>query len=240
MSQLAKRQGKPERSPAEFIRDFFNKKMLSPEIGVAADVVAVRFAEQAYFSLRLTKNGTVSLDPVFSGLYSAGRPSQAIAGWVDGDYFDLASFPDGITLSLAETGFDFQLFKTLGELVPAGGSFMVSYSLFSKESKIHTETKRGLDREYPPVVTPLGFLLFAAGCGMSFKDWYFAEGGREGPGKLQGYKPIDSDVVETKAKSMLEEVRTFANRPQKQDDDLSRACKLRAHVVIRELEKLIS
>jgi hypothetical protein len=214
--------------------------MLSQEIGITVDVAYVRFAEQAYFSLRLSKNGVVSLDPVFSGLYSAGRRSQAIAGWVDGDYFDLARFPDGITLSLAETGFNFDLFRMIGELVPASGSLMVSYSLFSKESEIHKETKRALDRGYPPVVTPLGFLLFSAGCGMGFKDWYFAEGGREGPEKLQGYKPIDSNAVETKAKSMLGEVRAFITRTQNEDDDLIRTCKVRAHVVIRELEKLIS
>lgn len=237
---MVHRESKPEKSPVEFIRDFFAKGGLSQEIGVAADVVPVRFAEQAYFSLSLSKNNFVSLDPVFSGLYSAGRRSQAIAGWVDGDYFDLVRFPDGITLSLTETGFDFVLFKMLGDLVPAGGSLMVSYSLFSKESNIHTETKRGLDCGYPPVVTPLGFLLFSAGCGMGFKDWYFAEGGREGPEKLQGYKPINLNAAENKAKSMLEDVRAFTRSPQKEDDDLVHTCKLRADVVIKELEKLVS
>jgi len=237
---LAHRESETERNPVEFIRDFFAKGALSQEIGVAADVVPVRFAEQAYFSLRVSKNSLVSLDPVFSGLYSAGRRSQTIAGWVDGDYFDQVRFPDGITLSLTETGFDFALFKMLGDLVPPGGSLMVSYSLFSKESNIHTETKRGLDRGYPPVVTPLGFLLFSAGCGMGFKDWYFAEGGREGPEKLQGYKPIDLNATEKKARAMLEEVRAFKRGPRKEDDDLVHTCKLRADVVIKELEKLVS
>jgi len=240
VSQLTERQGESEKKPVEFIRDFFSRKMLSQEVGITADVAPVRFAEQAYFSLRLTKNGEASIDPVFSGLFSAGRPSQAIAGWVDGDYFDLARFPDGNTLSLAEAGFDLQLFKMLGELVPAGGSLMVSYSLFSKESKVHTDTRRGLDRGYPPVVTPLGLLLFAAGCGMGFKDWYFAEGGREGPEKLQGYKPINSDIEESKANSMLEELRAFADRAHGEDDSLARECKLRATIVIRDLEKLKS
>ena len=113
---------------------------------------------------------------------------------------------------------------------------MVSYSLFSRESKIHRETKQGLDRGYPSVVTPLGFLLFTAGCGIGFKDWYFAEGGREGPEKLQGYKPLNSEIAERKAGSMLRELRDFANRiPQ---DSFAEACKSRAESVIGELEQV--
>ncbi len=87
---------------------------------------------------------------------------------------------------------------------------MVSYTLFSKGSKVHRDTKTGLDRGYPPVITPPGFLLFAAGCGMGFKDWYFAEGGREGPEKLQGYKSINAEVAREKAERMLQEVRAFS------------------------------
>lgn len=239
MSQSIKRSAF-ESDPVKFIQDFFTTKMLSPEIGITVAVAPVRFAEQAYFSLKLTKDGTASLDPVFSGLFSAGRPSQAIAGWVDGDFFDSTNFPDGNYASLTEVGLDFLLFKMLGELVPSGGTLMVSYSLYSKESGIHKETKLGLDRGYPPAVTPLGFLLFVAGCGMGFKDWYFAEGGREGPEKLQGFKPKDSDVAQKRAKLMLEELHTFINRPQTDEDNLTRVCRFRARIVVRELEKMKS
>jgi hypothetical protein len=184
------------------------------------------------------ENGELSLDPVFSGLFSAGRPSQYIKGWIDGDYFETATFPNTTCLSLSESGLDGQLFTMLGELVPPGGSLMVSYSLFSKESNVHRETKLGLDRGYPPVVTPLGFLLFLAGCGMGFKDWYFAEGGREGPEKLQGYKPVDSEAAEEKAEMMLQELRNFSIITQTDEDSLVYTCKLRADYVIRELKKL--
>jgi hypothetical protein len=128
------------------------------------------------------------------------------------------------------------MFRLLGGLVPAGGSLMVSYSLFSNESKIHRETKLGLDRGYPPPVTPLGFLLFAAGCGMGFKDWYFAEGGREGPEKLQGYKPINSEVAKQKADFMLQELRAFANRTHY--DDFADVCRSKAERLIKELERI--
>jgi hypothetical protein len=176
-----------------------------------------------------------SSDPVFSGVFSAGRPSQSIAGWIDGDYFETAVFGDE-EVSLSEQGFDVEFFKVLGGLVPAGGSLMVSYTLFSKESRVHRETRLCLDRGYPPAVAPLGFLLFVGGCGIGFKDWYFAEGGREGPEKLQGYKPLNSEIAEKRAKQMLQELRAFSRSTQA-DDDLARESKTRAEHVIRELLK---
>ena len=180
----------------------------------------------------------MSSDPVFAGLFSSGRASQNIRGWVDGDYFDIALFADGTNVSLSDSFLDIELFKILGRLVPLGGSFMVSYSLFSKESKIHRDTKAGLDRGYPPAVTPLGFLLFLAECGMGFKDWYFAEGGREGPEKLQGFKAIDSQAAKEKAEEMIQDLRIFCGALV--EDDLGHMCKLRAEQVIRALENLRS
>lgn len=200
-------------------------------------MLVLRFVEQAFFDLRLLKDqGNVSsIDPVFSGLFSRGRPSQFILGWVDGDYFETATFPSSDNFSLSEAALDASFFKIIGGLVPPGGSFMVSYSLFSKESKIHKETKQALDRGYPPVVTPIGFLLFQAGCGMGFKDWYFAEGGREGPEKLQGFKPMNSEAAKEKAKSMIQELHRFRS-VQSENHELTHACKSRADHVIRELQ----
>lgn len=228
-----------EKAPVEIVGEFFGGKSLSRGFEIKVDVTPGRFVEHAYFVIHLARDNLVSFDPVFSGVFSAGRPSQSIAGWVDGDYFETASFPDGSRISLSERALDEELFKMLGELVPAGGSLMVSYTLFSKESKVHRETKLGLDRGYPPVVTPLGFLLFIAGCGMGFKDWYFAEGGREGPEKLQGYKPIDEEVARQKAEQMLQELRAFS-RPSQTDDNLARGCKVRADYVMRELQESLA
>jgi hypothetical protein len=195
----------------------------------------MRFSEQAHFTLHLTQDGDGSLDPVFAGLFSSGRASQNIHGWVDGDYFDMALFSDGTKFSLSESNVDVELFKILGDLVPPGGSLMVSYSLFSKESKVHRDTKRALDRGYPPAVTPIGFLLFLAGCGVGFKDWYFAEGGREGPEKLQGFKAIDSNAVREKAELTLRELSRFSSAPT--EDELGQMCKLKAEYVMRELQR---
>ncbi len=149
--------------------EYFRDKKVSQGLQIKANVTSSRFVEQAYFAIHLLKDNSISSDAVFSGILSAGRPSQAIAGWVDGDYFDTVTFTDAGRIRLGELSLDVELFKILGGLVPAGGNVMVSYTLFSKGSKVHRDTKTGLDRGYPPVATSLGFLLFAAGCGMGFK-----------------------------------------------------------------------
>jgi len=235
---MATRESTQLPNPVQFLKEYFRGKRLSPEFGLSAIVNPARFVEQAYFRIQLAneENGNLSTGPVFAGLFSAGRSSQRIHGWVDGDYFDQVLLSDGTSLSLSEASLDIELFTLLGGLVPVGGSLMVSYSLFSNESKIHKETKLGLDRGYPPAVTPLGFLLFAAGCGMGFKDWYFAEGGREGPQKLQGYKPLNPEVAKQKADFMLQELRAFASRTPY--DDLAYACRSKAERLISELEHI--
>jgi hypothetical protein len=211
---------------------------ISAQYEIDAQASPARFTEQAHFTLSLVRlpDRLRSAAPVFSGLYSAGRSSQNIAGWIDGDYYDEATFDD-VSLSLSQHELDIQLFKALGGLIRNGGSLMVSYSMFSKQSQIHTETKIALDRGYPPIVTAIGSLLFTAGCGFGFKDWYFAEGGREGPEKLQGFKPQDSESAKRKAAYLLGELEMF--RPsQIESDQIAKACMNRSETIIRELKKL--
>ncbi|MGA2462663.1 MAG: DUF1122 family protein [Candidatus Bathyarchaeia archaeon] len=228
------------RDSSQHIANHFGGKMFSHGISVRAEAVPSRFSEQAYFSVYLGKGpDSWSTNPVFSGLFSAGRRSQHIAGWVDGDYFDLTHFPYGSSFSLTETGTDLELFGLLGQLVPIGGSLMVAYSLFSKEAKVHRDTKLGLDRGYPPVVTPLGYLLFVAGCGVAFKDWYFAEGGREGPEKLQGHKAMNAEEEKQKLATMSRELQAFLSQTIDQDD-LLQDCKARARRVVQEIERRLS
>jgi hypothetical protein len=218
------------RNPVSYLAEYFNGLKLSDEIRIIAKVAAVRYVEQARFSLSLIRNNEQST-PAFSGLYSAGRISQ-ITGWIDGDYYSEVSFPKSFSFSLSGS-FDVTLFKILGALIPNGGSLMVSYSLFANESVIHKETKLSLDRGYPPVVSPLGYLLFTAGCGFSFKDWYYAEGGREGPEKLQGYKPANPKVERQQSKRILLSLQSFMQI--KDTDALARSCKSRANLIIHSL-----
>jgi hypothetical protein len=222
----------PSPDPVQFLKDYFRGRRLNSEFGLRVVASRARYVEQASFKIKLAeeRSGNVASGSVFDGLYSGGRSSQSIHGWVDGDYFDQIVLSNGTDLCLSDLSLDIGLFRLLGGFVPAGGSLMVSYSLFSNESKIHRDTKLGLDRGYPSVVTPLGFLLFEAGCGMGFKDWYFAEGGREGSQKLQGCKLFNSDVAKQKTDGLLGELRAFAKRTPY--DHLEGTCRSRAERVI--------
>lgn len=228
----------PLRNPVRLIEEYFRSTRISPGFGLLVNVNPARYAEQAHFRVRLVEeqSGNLSADPIFVGLFSAGAPVKLFrVGWM-ATTSTWGHFWTELHFSFSTVSLDIAFFKLLGGLIPPGGSLMVSYSLYSKESKIHRESKESLDRGYPPVGTPLGFLLFTGGCGIGFKDWYFAEGGREGPEKLQGYKPCNSEIAKQKVDSMLRELRDFVNCvPQ---DAFAQGCKSRAERVIIELELL--
>lgn len=64
------------------------------------------------------------------------------------------------------------------------------------------ETERALRRKVPPAATPLGLALLGAGCRW-LKDYYYAEGGREGHAKLQGELPLDDAGRAQQALSLI-------------------------------------
>jgi hypothetical protein len=82
-------------------------------------------------------------------------------------------------------------------------------------------------------------LLFVAGCGVAFKDWYFAEGGREGPEKLQGHKALNAEEEKQKLATMSRELQAFLSRTIDQDN-LLQDCKARAERVVQEIERCLS
>src|SRR5437867_11410991 len=70
-----------------------------------------------------------------------------------------------------------------------------------------------LTRGYPPVASPLGFLMFLAGC-RSYCGWYISEGGREGPRKLQCFKPLNEDIRREEGERLREERNALVARPE--------------------------
>jgi hypothetical protein len=100
------------------------------------------------------------------------------------------------------------LFGALASLVPAGGHLMVEY-----DSPAQKESERVLTLGYPPVTSPLGYLLFGVGC-RSFRDWYISEGGREGPRKLQGYFPLDESIAAERTAALRREVEALLASPE--------------------------
>jgi hypothetical protein len=189
-----------------------------------------------YFRIFLEDDaGTTSLQPAVTGLHHSG-PYPA-HNWIEvaelNQRIELPGTQDSAerTLDLGEGPALERLFALLAELIPPGGHIMVEY-----DSPQHELTVRSLGRGVPPVATPLGALLFAAGCGASFKDWSIAEGGREGPRKLQGSRPLHEDDARAKAARMAHELLAYlSRRPDAAHDDLERAARRRALDALRTL-----
>jgi hypothetical protein len=99
------------------------------------------------------------------GLWFAGRPDLGLRPWADLEQADAEALP------------------ALAAALGPGGSIMIRYG--------DDDTERALRTRVPPAATPLGLALLRAGCRW-LKDWSFAEGGREGPTKLQGELPLDA------------------------------------------------
>ncbi len=184
-----------------------------------------------YFQLFLrVAPGGLSQGAFLLGLHNSG-PFPAY-NWIDVARYDgAASFADGAELTLAGPP-ERRLFRLLGGLVPPGGHLMVEY-----ESAHARSTERMLSLGVPPVATPLGYLMFLAGCGASFRDWYISEGGREGPRRLQGFKPLDSASAARKAVAMAAELHAFLapGAHRREWDAMARGL---ARRVLRRLEDL--
>ena len=180
--------------------------------------------------LRLA-DGRLSSEPLLLGLHNSGR--YPAYNWIDViRYEDSVSTEGGERLDLAARGLDRRLFRLLGQLIPPGGHLMVEY-----ESEGQQLSERMLALGVPPVATPLGYLLFLSGCGVSFRDWYISEGGREGPRKLQGFRPLDDEDAGRKARSMAEELRQFLGRaPRKEHRQREVMARRLAQRVLRQLE----
>ena len=163
-----------------------------------------------YFQLFLrTANGGLS-HAFLLGLHNSGRfPSY---NWIDVARYDgAASFAEGDDVALAGAP-ERRLFRLLGNLIPPGGHLMLEY-----ESAHARSTERMLSQGLPPVTTPLGYLMFLAGCRASFRDWYISEGGREGPRRIQGFKPLNAESAVSSAVAMASELRALLAVPPSQE-----------------------
>jgi hypothetical protein len=168
-----------------------------------------------YFQLLLVDSaGRMAEEAVAFGLHNSG-PYPGY-NWAEvfryeaspqfgGEAMDLRSANPSAGL---RTGLEERLFRALSDLVPAGGHLMVEY-----ESPCQKESERILSLGYPPVTSPLGYLLFRVGC-RSFRDWYISEGGREGPRKLQGYKPLNQALAGERTEALRRQVEAFLAGPE--------------------------
>jgi hypothetical protein len=131
------------------------------------------------------------------GLWFQGSREDGVRSWVD----------------LHDA--DPRLLAPVARALGPGGAIMVAYG--------HGETERALRRKVPPAATPLGLALLGAGCRW-LKDWYFAEGGREGHAKLQGELPLDDGHRRRAERALREELEGFlaSGRGLARDDGRAR------------------
>lgn len=176
-----------------------------------------------YFLIFLGEEGGNLKDlPKVSGLYSQGE--YPAYNWIE-----IAR----LNLELTAGSVARELFQRLAALIPPGGHIMVEY-----ESTQQAETRRALRAGVPPAATPLGSLLFESGF-ISFKDWDIAEGGREGPRKLQGNKPLTPDHLRTKAIELVEELLTFIGEASQQSGEEVGAALGRASSLLEKLVAMV-
>ncbi len=169
-----------------------------------------------------------TLEPVFTGLHNSG-PFPGF-NWVEViDFRGRLSIGDGQVEIPA--GIDQEIVTALASLVPPGGHLMMEY-----DSAHRAVTSRALAAQVPPAVTPLGGMMFAAGC-VAFKDWYTPEGGREGPRKLQGFLPVDERHVQLRARELLLDIERFMQRSRDLDWDVQAATRPVAEAAITVLRQ---
>jgi len=157
-----------------------------------------------YFEVLLRDKANISSDFILLALFHSG-PYPGY-NWIE----IIKLVPDtrlaDQNISLSETDIE-PLFGYLAEMIPPGGHIMVEY-----ESELWSETRYALDCGIPPILTPMGFLMFKSGCGIAFKDWYFAEGGSEGPRKLQGYKALNQEHRIAREKDIATEIQDLIDK----------------------------
>ena len=192
----------------ERLRDYRLLVLLGPKNNVGS----------RYFQLFLADtSGRLGDAPLALGLHNSG-PFPAY-NWIELTQYRPVQRFAGRVSDLAAEGLDRMLFEMLSELVPPGGHMMVEY-----DSPGQRVSERMLTHGYPPVASPLGFLMFLAGC-RSYRDWYISEGGREGPRKLQCFKPLNKDIRREKEAQLREELNAFLSRSERsaRDDSLELA-----------------
>jgi len=154
-----------------------------------------------YFQLTVRDRSGNASQPLLLALYNSGPyPSY---NWIEVIRLTRKIIFPEREVSLSEIDLE-RLFRYLSDHIPPGGHIMVEY-----ESAEWAETRIAIGCGIPPVATPLGSMLFRVGCGIAFKDWYFAEGGNEGPRKLQGFKALNEKHHRARAAETAAELRSF-------------------------------
>ncbi len=190
-------------------------------------------AGHRYLAVYLERGGIRSDQPILRGLYAAPRP-QPIPGWLDGFFRNPIAF-HGEPVELEDADLR-SFFRAIGFLIPPGGWLALAYETFGEAQAIHQETEQALRLGIPPILTPLGMCLFYARCAFPIRDWSIAEGWREGPRKLLGFKPRDETHYKRRANDLQEEIRAFWQRTEGSTRSEFLGARRRAEVLLSSWE----
>lgn len=133
--------------------------------------------------------------------YTGGKPNYS--PWIE--VFGIN--PEGFIDTLLEG----IILKTLADSLPPKGKIFVEYI-------DDPETEYGLKSGFPPAASRLGNLLFNLGFTW-FKDWYFAEGGKEGNQKLGAEKPLDDELRQTQISAIMDELKVFLDETKAEEEN---------------------
>jgi hypothetical protein len=136
-----------------------------------------------------------------------------VKGWIEARLYPTVEF-DGSVVDIRSSSVEAEIIQALADVIPAGGHLMLDY-----ENAGHENTFAELALQVPPVASYLGSLMFRAGCRGEFKDWYFSEGGHEGPRKLQANKSPDAKSERRAMANHRKQLENFLKRPIPRDAD---------------------
>jgi hypothetical protein len=160
-----------------------------------------------YVDIGLTDpQGAVSKTRFVSAIVSGG--GRGVKQWVECRIFPQVVFDHGHSVNARELGFETDIINLLGALIPPGGHLMIDYDSGGQDL-----TLAELVSQVPPSATHLGEQMFRAGFRGQFKDWYFSEGGHEGPRKLQANKSPNAAAARAALNDHLKILKQFLRRP---------------------------
>lgn len=160
------------------------------------------------FRLLLTNRDTVFRPALIEANYSAG--GRGVSPWIEvTEYNPRVTATRGTPpeVDLNREKLERELFGHLADLIPPGGHLMLVC-----ESPAHEATYRLLMRRVPPVLTPLGYLLFASGF-RSVRFFYLAEGGWEGQQKVWAEKAINAETEQRWRETLARDLLRFLIEP---------------------------
>lgn len=174
---------------------------------------------------RFVGNKVVLIDSVqlMDATIASGRPDVY-------NYIELSNIPG--ELAVADEKIIYQGSRLEDLLLGFFSGLLGKADLLHVEYQKDKETYRQLLTGVPAPLSRLGFKLFNLGFTW-FKDWYIAEGWREGPVKLTAEKPLDEEMVFRNLTGIKKEVVDYLSRSEVEQ------IRQRAEQVFKGIDKLL-